>query len=200
LTVPVVVSTVATVKSELDQITVRPETGFPLESASIAVACAVCPIRTAEGMTATATVEIGVGGGGTTAIVASPATPSLTALSTVLPGVTAETTPESLTLAIDALELYHSTGRSVRAVPFASFGVAMARAVCPAASERGTATETDATAIRVFPTSTTEVPYDPQDPQAATMKALPVTARIKVRADMRPPLYSVIRRLDWLDA
>jgi len=182
-TVPVV-STVATLMLELSQVTVRPESVLPLESASIAVAFAVCPIRTADGSTATATVAIGVGGGGVTAILASPATPSLTALKTVLPGVTAEITPESLTLAMDVLELYQSTGRSVRAVPFASFGVAIARAVCPAASERGTVTATDATAIRVFPTSTTEVPYDPQ----ATMTAQPVTARMKVRVDMRPPL------------
>jgi len=102
----------------------------------------------------------------------------------VVPGATAEIMPESLTLAIDPLELYHNTGRPVRAVPFASFGVAIARAVCPAASERGTVTETDATGVRVFPTSTIEVPYDPQ----ATMTAQPVTARIKVRVNMRPPL------------
>jgi hypothetical protein len=70
LTFPVVVSTVATVMSELVQVTARPEIGFPLESASIAVACAVWPIRTAEGSTVTATVAIGVGGGGTTAILA----------------------------------------------------------------------------------------------------------------------------------
>jgi len=148
------------------------------------VACAVWPIRTAEGLTATATVAIGVGGGGTTAMLASPATPSLTALTTAVPGATAEIMPESLTLAIDPLELYHNTGRPVRAVPFASLGVAVARAVCPAASVAGTVTETEATGVRVFPTSTSEVPYDPQ----ATMTAQPVTARMKVRVDMRPPL------------
>jgi hypothetical protein len=64
------VSTVATPKLELAQVTVRPESRFPLESSRIAVARAVCPIRTAEGVTATATVAMGVGGGGTTAIVA----------------------------------------------------------------------------------------------------------------------------------
>jgi hypothetical protein len=67
---PVLVSTVATVMSELVQVTTRPEIGFPLESASVAVACAVWPIRIAEGLTATATVAIGVGGGGTTAMLA----------------------------------------------------------------------------------------------------------------------------------
>src|SRR3954471_3349711 len=96
--------------------------------------------------------------------------------------------PESVTLAIDALDVNHCTGRSVRTVPLASFGVARARAVCPATSELGTVMATDATGIRVCPTSTTEIPYVPQDPQAATMQAKPVTARMKARVDMRPPL------------
>jgi hypothetical protein len=55
--------------------------------------------------------------------------PSLTALTTAVPGATAEITPESFTLAIDPLDVYHVTGRSARAAPFASFGVAVARAV-----------------------------------------------------------------------
>jgi len=139
-------------------------------------------------MTATVTVAIGVGGGGITDIVAWPETPSLTALTTAFPGATPEMTPESVTLAIDALDVNHCTGRSVRTDPFASFGVATARAVCPATSEAGTAMDSDATGIRVCRVSTTEVPYDPQDPQAATTKAQPVTARMKARIDMRPPL------------
>src|SRR5450759_5744408 len=101
--------------------------------------------------------------------------------------------PESLTLAIDPLEVYHITGRSVRTVPFASFGVAVARAVCPATSDRGTARETDATCALVFPTSTTEVPYDEH---AATLKTRPVTASMKARIGCALP-WSVIRRLDW---
>src|SRR6266404_3856809 len=110
--------------------------------------------------------------------------PSLTALRTVVPGATAVIRPVASMLAMEALEVYQITGRSVRAVPFASFGVATARTVSPAASETGTATVTNATGARVLETSTTEVPYDPQ----ATMTAQPVTARIKVRVDMRPPL------------
>jgi hypothetical protein len=69
LTVPPV-STVATLMSELSQVIVRPEIGFPVESCSVAVARAVCPTRTAEGLTATVTAAIGVGGGGVTAMVA----------------------------------------------------------------------------------------------------------------------------------
>ena len=119
--------------------------------------------------------------------------PSLTALTTAVPGATAEIIPESLTLAIDALDVYHVTGRSVRAAPLASFGVATARAVFPAASDEGTVRETDATCALVFPTSTTEVPYDEQ---AATAKTRPVTASMKVRIGCAL-FWSVVRRLDW---
>src|ERR1700675_2437815 len=119
--------------------------------------------------------------------------PSLTALTTALPGATPEITPESFTLTIDALDEYHVMGRSARAVPFASLGVAIARAVCPAASEEGIVRETDATCALVFPTSTTEVPYDEQ---AATAITRPVTASMKVRIGCAL-FWSVVRRLDW---
>jgi hypothetical protein len=69
LTFPVV-STVAMVISELSQVIVCPEITVPLESCSVAVARAVCPTRTADGLTATVTVAMGVGGGGVTAKVA----------------------------------------------------------------------------------------------------------------------------------
>jgi len=128
---------------------------------------------------------MGVGEGGITDMLAVPATPSLTALTTALPGETAETTPESVTLAIDALEVNHAIERPVRTAPFASFGVAIARAVCPATREAGTATETEATAACVFATSTTEVPYEEQ---AATPKKRPVTVSMKVRIECAPPL------------
>jgi hypothetical protein len=119
--------------------------------------------------------------------------PSATALTTAVPGATAEIIPESFTLAIDALEVYQVTGRSVRGVPFASFGVAIARAVRPAASEEGIVRETDATGAFVVPTSTTEVPYDEQ---AATAITRPVTASMKVRIGCAL-FWSVVRRLDW---
>jgi hypothetical protein len=62
--------TVATATLELAQVTTRPESKFPLESCSVAVACAVWPTSTAGGLTATDTVAMGVGGGGVTAILA----------------------------------------------------------------------------------------------------------------------------------
>src|SRR5690348_4160814 len=116
-------------------------------------------------------VAIGVGGGGTTPIVAWPETPSLTALTTVLPGATAETTPESVTLATDTVEENQATVRPVSAAPVASFGIATARAVWPAISERGTVRETEATLAGCRLPSTTDVPYELH---AATLKAKPV--------------------------
>jgi hypothetical protein len=62
--------TVATLTFELCQATARPESRFPLESCSVAVACAVCPTSIAGGLTATDTVATGVGGGGVTDILA----------------------------------------------------------------------------------------------------------------------------------
>jgi hypothetical protein len=192
LTVPAP-STVAIAEFELSQVTTRSAIGFPLASSSVAVAWAVCPVTTAEGLSVTITVAMGVGGGGVTAMAAWPETPSLTALTRAVPGATAEITPESLTLAIDALDVNQVTGRSVRTTPFASLGVAVARADCPAASEAGTVMETDATGVLFRPTSTTEVPYEEQAATAA--KTRPVTARMKVRIGC-VPLCSVFRRLD----
>jgi hypothetical protein len=192
LTVPAA-STVAMLVFELSHVTVRPEIGDPLESASVAVATAVWPTTMAEGLTATVTAATGVGGGGVTAILACADTPSLTALTRAVPGATAEIMPESLTLAIAALDENQSTARSVRTFPLASFGVATARAFCPAASESGMVSEMDATGALSFPTSTTDVPYDEQ--AAAAAKARPVTARMKARMGC-VLLCSVIRRLD----
>jgi hypothetical protein len=63
-------STVATLRLELSQVTVRSESGVPVESLRVAVATAICPIRMAEGLTVTVSVAIGVGVGGVTAMVA----------------------------------------------------------------------------------------------------------------------------------
>jgi hypothetical protein len=178
-------ATAAMPELELCQVMGRPTIGAPVESLSAAVACAVWPIRTDGGLTVTVTVAIGVGGGGNTPIVAWPEIPSLTALTTALPGATPETKPESVTLAIDALDVNQEMGRPESAAPVASFGIATARVVCPVSSERGTVRETDATRAGALLASTTDVPYEPH---AATLKAKPVTARIKVRLNTRPPL------------
>src|SRR5689334_12823020 len=109
----------------------------------------------------TASVAIGVGGGGITDMLAWPDTPSLTALTTAVPGAIPDTMPESVTLATEVLELNHDIARPESAFPSASFAVAVARAVWPAISESGTFIETDATFGGAgFLTSTAEVPYD----------------------------------------
>jgi hypothetical protein len=69
LTFPVA-STVATVGSELSHVIVCPASVLPLESWSVAVACAVPPTVTVEGLSETERLAIGVGGGGVTDIVA----------------------------------------------------------------------------------------------------------------------------------
>jgi hypothetical protein len=61
---------VATVELELCQVMGRPVIGAPVESLRLAVACAVPPIKTDDGMITTATVAIGIGVGGITDIVA----------------------------------------------------------------------------------------------------------------------------------
>jgi hypothetical protein len=178
-------STVATVVFELDQETTLPESRFPLESVNVAVAVAVCPTTTAEGVTATATVATGFGGGGSTAIVAWPETPSLTALRTAVPGATAEIMPESVTLATDPLDVNQLMRRFVSTAPFESLVIATPRVLCPAVSVEGRVTETDATWAGDLLTSTTDVPS--YEEHAATLTTKPVTARIKARIDMRPP-------------
>jgi hypothetical protein len=102
-----------------------------------------------------------------------------------VPGARAETNPESVTLAIVALEVNQATGRPGRGAPLASLGIATARTVCPVVSETGMVSDTDATRVAGFSTATTDVPYEPH---AATPIAVAITASMKVRDDMRPPL------------
>src|ERR1700686_5308940 len=102
-------------------------------------------------------------------------------------------TPESVTLAIDALELNHVIVRFAKVAPLASLAVATPRAVCPATREVGSLTRSEATATCVFSTETTEVPYEEH---AVTLNTRPVTASMKVRIGCAL-LCSVIRRLDW---
>jgi hypothetical protein len=46
-------------------------------------------------------------------------------------GAIAEIKPESVTFAIDGLDVNHLLARSRSSAPFASLGIAIARAVCP---------------------------------------------------------------------
>jgi hypothetical protein len=65
-----VAATDAMLEFELCHVTVRPESGLPPASLSVAVARAVCPIINDAGLIATNTVATGVGGGAITDIVA----------------------------------------------------------------------------------------------------------------------------------
>ena len=169
-------ATDATPVFELDHVTARPESTFPLASHRVAVALAVCPTTSEDALSATETVATGAGSGAITLKLPSPRTPSLVALITVVPGVAAEIRPASETLAIAGLELCQTIGRLVRGAPVASLGVATACPVCPATSEgEGSVTETAATEFRW---TSTEVP---PDEHAVAPKARPATAKIMVR-------------------
>jgi hypothetical protein len=151
--------TAATAWFDVCQLTALPTICVPAESLSVAVACAVCPTRRDEGLMTTVTLAIGVGGGGVIDIVAWPATPSLTALTTVVPGATPTIMPASLTVATVVLELNQLTARSGSGAPFASLGTATPRTDWPVASDSGIDIETDATRAGALSfVSTTDVP------------------------------------------
>jgi hypothetical protein len=86
--------------------------------------------------------------------------PSLSAVTTAVPGATPWTSPAFVTTAIDDADEDHTTVRPERVAPFASFKVTVARCDCPATREdEGSTTETDATgAVDGFAGSTTDVP------------------------------------------
>jgi hypothetical protein len=82
--------------------------------------------------------------------VAEPVTPPLVATMLVVPAVRAVMTPAAVTEATDALELDQVTVLPVRAVPFASLGVAVAWPVLPTASDVALSeTATEATVVDV---------------------------------------------------
>jgi hypothetical protein len=168
--------TEATPALELDHATARPVRSFPPASRRVAVALAVCPTTSDDGVSVTDTFATGTGAGAITVKLLSPRTPSLVALMIALPGNNADTRPAALTLAITELELCQTIGRSGRGTPLASLGVATACAVWPAINDgEGSAKETAATEFRR--TSTEVSP----DEHAVAPKARPATARIMVR-------------------
>jgi hypothetical protein len=120
---------VATALLEDCHATARPESTLPPASFRVAVACAVCPTEALVGLIETTTVATAACEGGATTSVAWPTTPSLVALTIAFPTVSAATTPESLTVAVEGFDVDHTNGRSLRTFPFASLEVAVARAV-----------------------------------------------------------------------
>jgi hypothetical protein len=168
--------TEATPALELDHATARPVRSFPPASRKVAVALAVCPTTSEDGLSVTDTFATGTGAAAITVRLASPLTPSLVALMTAAPDANAEMIPASETLAIRELELCQTIGLPMSGAPLASLGVATACTVCPATIDgEGSAKVTAATEVRR--TSTEVSP----DEHAVAPKARPATARIMVR-------------------
>jgi phage terminase large subunit-like protein len=142
--------TLATPGALLAQVTTRPVSTLPAESVAVAVSCTVPPTRIlgAAGVTATAATGMIV-----TVIEAVPLLPSLVAVSVALPAATPVTSPLAETLATPGALLAHVTRRPVKALPFASLGVAVNWAVCPmrtVAAAGLTATDATGTTVTVM--------------------------------------------------
>src|SRR6266516_7747077 len=120
--------TVATPGASLDQVIVRPESGFPLASSSVAVSCCVAPayIDAVAGLTLTEAT-----GTGFTVIAAAALFPSLVAVMFAEPAATAVTSPLASTVATPAASVDHVMTRPVRTLPSASWSVAVICCVAP---------------------------------------------------------------------
>jgi len=114
--------TVAMAALLVAHVTARPLRAVPFESFGVAVNCVVAPtVRLAvAGLTVTAATGTFV-----TVRAAVPLCPSLVAVIVAEPVATPVTTPLAETVATAALLVPHATTRPLRAVPFASFGVAV---------------------------------------------------------------------------
>src|SRR6266568_3586265 len=120
--------TVATPGASLDQVIVRPESGFPLASSSVAVSCCVAPayIDAVAGLTLTEAT-----GTGFTVMAALALLPSLVAVTFAVPAATAVTSPLASTVATPAASVDHVMTRPVRTLPSASWSVAVICCVAP---------------------------------------------------------------------
>src|SRR6266566_2871708 len=120
--------TVATPGASLDQVIVRPESGFPLASSSVAVSCCVAPayIDAVAGLTLTEAT-----GTGFTVIAAAALFPSLVAVMFAEPTPTAGTSPFAFTVATLGASLDQVIVRPESGLPLASSGVAVSCWVPP---------------------------------------------------------------------
>src|SRR5206468_2649817 len=114
--------TVATAALLLVHDTARPVRGLPAASFGVPVSWAALPTATLTelGATATEATEITV-----TVMAAVPLCPSQVAVMVAEPAATAVTSPWLLTVAAAVLLLDQAIVRPIRAIPFASFGVAV---------------------------------------------------------------------------
>jgi hypothetical protein len=124
--------TVATTTLDVDHVTTRPVSTFPLASRSVACSCVVCPVPIVADDGLTATVATGAGGGAVTVIPDVPLRPSLVAVIVAEPTDTPLTNPLEDTVATPALEVDHVMVRPVNTFPLASRNVACNCVVWPA--------------------------------------------------------------------
>ena len=120
--------TVATVALLVDQLTARPDSGFPLASLGVAVSCTVWPVCSdaeagltltdATGTVLTVTAEV-------------PVWPSLVAVTVAAPAATPVTSPPLFTLATAASLVDQFTTRPDSGFPLASCGVAVSCTPAP---------------------------------------------------------------------
>src|SRR6266699_2486394 len=158
----------------LAHVTVRPVSVLPLASFGVAVSWTVCPACTeagagltvtdATGTSVTVTTDVPLCPSDVAVIVVEPTTtpvtrplaltvpaelplcPSEVAVIVVEPATTPVTSPLPLTVPTAPLLLAQVTVRPLRALPFASFGVAVSWTVCPACTDADAGlTVTDAT-------------------------------------------------------
>src|SRR5205807_155899 len=114
--------TVATAAVPVAQVTTRPLSAVPCASFGVAVSCVVAPTGrpAAAGLTVTEATGTLV-----TVMADVPLCPSLVAVIVAEPAATPVTNPLAETVATAALLVTQVTARPLRAVPFASFGVAV---------------------------------------------------------------------------
>src|SRR5207245_179121 len=135
---------------ELVHVTVRPVRMLPPASFSVAVSCTVAPTVTLPDAGLTVTEATGTF---VTVMAAVPLCPSLVAVIVAAPAATPVTKPLAETVATTALLVPHVTTRPLRAVPFASFGVAVNWVVAPTVTPAAvglTITEATGTLVTVM--------------------------------------------------
>src|SRR5205823_4863095 len=182
VTRPLLLFTVAADVLELVRTAVRPVSVLPPASFSVAVSCTVAFAEMLAVAGATVTVATGALDTVTSDV---PFTPSLVAVIVAVPAATPVTRPLLLfTVAMDVLELLHTTVRPVSVLPPASFSVA---ASCTVAFVRmlAVAGATVTVATGALDTVTSDVPFTPS--LVAAIVAVPAVTPVT-----RPlPLFTV---------
>ena len=136
-----VAPTVAMVASEVVQAMVRPVRTAPVASFNVALACVLCPARSVDALSVTATVATGAETtfeevGAVTVTGTTDLRPSAFAVTFAWPAATPVTRPLALTVAMLASDEPHDRLRPVSGTPLTSSVVAVSCACCPATTAR----------------------------------------------------------------